>query len=755
MEQLIVSIERLNHYYGDGELRRQVLFDINIKIHPGEFVIMTGPSGSGKSTLLSLIGCLRSVQKGSLKVLGQELNGAGEAARTRVRRHFGYIFQASNLLTFLTVRKNICMSMELHSDFDRRRIYERTQSILDSVGLLPQIDRYPNQLSGGQKQRVAIACALVTQPKLVLADEPTAALDSHTGRKTIELMHRLAKERGSAVLMVTHDQRILDVADRIVRVEDGRLGLAYSQELSLALPGLKEEQITAMAVKPDLITYEPGAAIFREGDRARRFFVVLKGRVEAFHDRPGQPLKVLNTLRRGDYFGEIGLLQEDGRRTASIRVTADAEAKLMVVGREDFRKLMAGSDLTAVAIAQKLQQRLNTTALAEALPALDVQEIARILPQVEKFKYGPGSHIVNEGDPAEYFYIIVSGRAEAIGKDERGREVSLSALGPGDYFGEIGLISGRPRTATVRAHPETAVEAIALDRDAFKQLLETSQFAQTEIARVVYERMKKSASNDLDAIAYKPGAYVFHEGDLANKCYVVVRGRVEAVRDRPGQPIEVLNTWERGACFGELELLQEDGHRTVSARVTADAEAKLAVVDRGDFQRLMAGSGSTAIEIAQKLQQQADAIAPIEALPTDRIREIVRILPQFEKLKYEPGSLVFDAGDPPEYFYIIVAGIVETTGKYDRGREILLETLGPGDCFGEVGLVEGTPRTSEARARGTTTVEALALRRDAFVGLMATSDLTQVEIARVVYERLKTASGFQEKSVSQKERERP
>lgn len=488
MTDPIVTITALNHFYGNDNLRRQVLYDINLEIYPGEFVIMTGPSGSGKSTLLSLVGCLRSVQTGSLRVLGQELRGMGDDQRTQIRRNFGYIFQASNLLSFLTVERNIATSLKLQG-YSRQTRYDRTVEILKGVGLLPQIKSYPNQLSGGQKQRAAIAGALVTQPKLVLADEPTAALDSKTGRQTIELMHRLAKEQGSSVLMVTHDPRILDVADRIIQVEDGKLGLAYSQEISLALPGLQEEQINAMNIHPDLLTYEPGAIVFQEGDPALLFYTVIQGRVEAYHTQENGERQILNTLERGQFFGEIGLLNADSRRSASIRVTDDAPAKLMTIKRDDFQQLMQVSDLTEMAIAQTLQERMNRTVLAKALP-LTADKIQPILRHVERRKYDAGATIIQAGGAAEHFYILVAGAAEVIAQDQQGQVQVLATLGVGSYFGEIGIIEKRPRSNTVRASENTSVELIALPANAFLDLLERSQVTSEAIARMVYERMK-------------------------------------------------------------------------------------------------------------------------------------------------------------------------------------------------------------------------------------------------------------------------
>ncbi|MDJ0507707.1 MAG: DevA family ABC transporter ATP-binding protein [Crocosphaera sp.] len=219
----VISIQNLNHFFGKDKLRKQVLFNINLEINAGEIVIMTGPSGSGKTTLLSLIGALRSVQEGSLQTIGQELNGARENKLVQVRRYMGYIFQAHNLLPFLTARQNVQMSIELHNHILQKEAIAQSKAMLEMVGLGERLDYYPDQLSGGQKQRVAIARALVSHPRLVLADEPTAALDSKTGRDVVDIMERLTKEQGCTILLVTHDNRILDMADRIIHMEDGHL----------------------------------------------------------------------------------------------------------------------------------------------------------------------------------------------------------------------------------------------------------------------------------------------------------------------------------------------------------------------------------------------------------------------------------------------------------------------------------------------------------------------------------------------------
>lgn len=221
--QPVILARNLNHYFGEGELRKQALFNINLDIYAGEIIIMTGPSGSGKTTLLTLMGGLRSAQEGSLIILGQELCGASKDQLTYLRRNIGYIFQAHNLLTFLTAKQNVRMSLELHDRYLDQDMDALSAEMLNTVGLGHRVDYYADSLSGGQKQRVAIARALISQPKIVLADEPTAALDKKSGRDVVELMQKLAKEQHCTILLVTHDNRILDIADRIVYMEDGRL----------------------------------------------------------------------------------------------------------------------------------------------------------------------------------------------------------------------------------------------------------------------------------------------------------------------------------------------------------------------------------------------------------------------------------------------------------------------------------------------------------------------------------------------------
>jgi len=223
MTSIAVECDGLSHHYGLGRLRKQVLFDLSLKVGQGEIVILTGPSGSGKTTLLSLCGGLRTVQEGQLTILGNNISEASENELYQVRRRMGFIFQAHNLHRSLSAVQNVAMGLEVQEPLPRQERERQALVMLEHIGMADHGHKYPEELSGGQKQRVAIARALVHQPKLVLADEPTAALDKHTGREVVDLMSTLAHEHGTTIILVTHDNRILDVADRILNMEDGRL----------------------------------------------------------------------------------------------------------------------------------------------------------------------------------------------------------------------------------------------------------------------------------------------------------------------------------------------------------------------------------------------------------------------------------------------------------------------------------------------------------------------------------------------------
>jgi putative ABC transport system ATP-binding protein len=338
-----VDVRAVNHAFGEGEARNQVLFDNNLTIMPGEIVIMTGPSGSGKTTLLTLIGGLRTLQDGSIKVYGRELKGLAGANLVEARRGVGFIFQRHNLLESLTAYQNVKMALELH---DGNEHDARIVGILERLKLGHRIHYKPAKLSGGQRQRVAVARALVNRPRLILADEPTAALDAETGRDVVNYLKELSAE-GCTSLIVTHDNRILDVATRIVNMVDGRIksNVVVTEAVVTALflsrvPAFAQLPPDALAKVADKMGREhfaAGARIIEEGEVGDKFYIIAKGAVDVVHKRDGEERAVAR-LVVGDFFGERALMTDEPRNAS---VFAREETETYSLKKDDFRAAIA------------------------------------------------------------------------------------------------------------------------------------------------------------------------------------------------------------------------------------------------------------------------------------------------------------------------------------------------------------------------------------------------------------------------------
>ena len=218
-----ISVRALSKTFGAGQARTAALENVSLDVRPGELVLLMGPSGSGKTTLLSIMGCILRPDSGSLTIRGREVAGLPEASLCRVRlESIGFIFQNYNLFPTLRAVENIMVALDLKS-VSGPRARKLASEAMEAVGLGDKLMSLPADLSGGQKQRLAIARALAGDPEIILADEPTAALDSVNGRMVIGLLRDLALKRGRCVVVVTHDNRIFDFADRILQIEDGRL----------------------------------------------------------------------------------------------------------------------------------------------------------------------------------------------------------------------------------------------------------------------------------------------------------------------------------------------------------------------------------------------------------------------------------------------------------------------------------------------------------------------------------------------------
>ena len=406
----LLRLTGVNHTFGTGEAKTQVLFDNTLEVMPGELVIMSGPSGSGKTTLLTLIGGLRQLQSGRIDIWDgtrgeyQTLAGLDEAGLVRVRRMIGFIFQRHNLFDSLKAADNVRMAQQLFGGGEKD-----IADLLNYLGLGPRSGYKPDALSGGQRQRVAVARALVNRPKLILADEPTAALDANSGAAVVTLLQHLARERtevelekatrragqtddetgrltaeqaamlpaltaekGATSLIVTHDARIMNRADRIVHMERGKIvsnvvvaerlfvmeGIRKCAYFAAVLPAAQqaiadelcvglhpEHPVTPaqLAAHPDKIQqFAPGEVVLRQGEPvtdASKFYLIRRGRVVIERDAGFGPKKVAE-LGAGDYFGDRALATNEPRVATC---TADGPTELYTIGREVFREHEATS----------------------------------------------------------------------------------------------------------------------------------------------------------------------------------------------------------------------------------------------------------------------------------------------------------------------------------------------------------------------------------------------------------------------------
>lgn len=343
-----IEIEGVNFAFGEGESRKQVLFDNHLTVYPGEIVILTGPSGSGKTTLLTLIGALRSIQEGRMRVLGKDLKGLGARGLQEVRKKIGFIFQAHNLFESLTAFQTLTLAMQLYP-YSKTDLKKRPVEILTELGLEERVHYKPEKLSGGQQQRVAIGRALINHPRLILADEPTAALDKDTGRQVVEILKKRAKEEKCTIMIVTHDNRILDAADRILKMVDGYIVsdvvVADSMvigEFLKKMPIFSEVGSTVLAgaaKEMKLVSYSAGEYVIQQGEMGDKFFLIRSGKVEVLKEKEGR-MQSMGTLGPGDFFGELALLRQEPR-LATIKALEDIE--VFILPKEKFDEIVNSS----------------------------------------------------------------------------------------------------------------------------------------------------------------------------------------------------------------------------------------------------------------------------------------------------------------------------------------------------------------------------------------------------------------------------
>jgi len=359
----IIRVRHLNHSFGEGENLTRILDDINLEIFPGEIVIMTGPSGSGKTTLLTLLGALRTVQEGSMEIMSRQISSLSAEQLVDVRRNIGFIFQAHNLFKSLTAVQNVRMALELKHN-NHAYIQERAVECLTMLGLEHRLNHKPEQMSGGQKQRVAVARAIANKPRLILADEPTAALDEQMSRIVVNILRSMADRERTTCLVVTHDNRIIDVADRLVNMVDGRIkSNVLAKQITEICEFLSQSEffksltssgLSSIAEKMATEAFATGSTIIRQGDVGDKFYLIKEGTVDVtIEQSDGTHLKVA-TLKRGQFFGERAVLTNEPRNAT---VKAIEYVETYTLGKEDFRAALSSSDSVAREIRKVLFSR--------------------------------------------------------------------------------------------------------------------------------------------------------------------------------------------------------------------------------------------------------------------------------------------------------------------------------------------------------------------------------------------------------------
>jgi putative ABC transport system ATP-binding protein len=339
-----VLAEGVDFAYGHGDSRNPALFDVSIAIPPGELVVMTGPSGSGKTTLLTLIGGLRTVQDGRIEILGHDLSALKQRGLVRLRREIGFIFQLHNLFDSLSAAENIRMALEL-GGLTRPEMRRRTADLLDQLGLGARADYKPRALSGGQRQRVAIARAIANRPRLILADEPTAALDKDRTGQVVDMLKNMTLEDGTAILMVTHDPRIIETADRLVHMVDGHIvsDIVLNDALRIceflkgveAFKLLSMAELTGIAEKVTRRHYNAGEVVIEEGDAGDELFLISQGEVEVVRED-----HEVARLGPSEFFGELSLISGEPRNAT---VVATEPLDTYVLRKPELRATMETS----------------------------------------------------------------------------------------------------------------------------------------------------------------------------------------------------------------------------------------------------------------------------------------------------------------------------------------------------------------------------------------------------------------------------
>ena len=356
----LVQVNGVHKYFTRGSERIDVLKGVNLRIPQGDFVALMGPSGSGKTTLLNLLGGLDTPSGGSVEVGGTNIAAlsGGQLSRWRAS-NIGFVFQLYNLLPVLTAERNVDLPLLL-TNLSKAERKKRVAIALNVVGLAERAKHYPRQLSGGQEQRVGIARAIVTDPTLLLCDEPTGDLDAKASAEILTLLQTLNKEHGKTIVMVTHDPSLTSRTHRNIIISDGEL---IDETIARALPQLRHRHMLEFTKLVEERVYQPHETIISRDEPVDYFFMIREGEVEVILQDKRKKENVISRLNNGEFFGEMELLR-GGKSIANVRA-GSSPVVVLALPRADFARVMSESPITAEAVAKTVQKRLEKHRVAD------------------------------------------------------------------------------------------------------------------------------------------------------------------------------------------------------------------------------------------------------------------------------------------------------------------------------------------------------------------------------------------------------
>ena len=475
-KRTLIDLRQVVKIYETPAGQFTALKNIDLQVNAGEFVAVIGKSGSGKSTLINMITGIDRPTLGEVIVGENPIHNLNEDQIAIWRGlNLGVIFQFFQLLPTLTVIENVMLPMELRQTFPQNERKGRALHLLEQVDLVDQAFKFPSAISGGQQQRVAIARALANDPDVLVGYEPTGSLDSKTADSIFQIFEDFVSQ-GKTILIVTHDRELAGRIPRVVFIADGEI---TDQLVASALPNLSSEELAQVSSKLEPIKYKPGETIIQQGDPADHFYIVVKGQVDIILQHGSGTEVVVGKLKAGQYFGEIGLL-ENRQRTATVKASSKTDVIVMQLDSESFADLVSKSNMTHDDIIHSMRQRVMQQYLSKSLPGLSMSQLDDILIAVEITEYQPGMTIVEQETNAEAFTIIIEGRVEAV--DEQDQVVEQ--LEQGKSFGELNSLNDGKYRASYRAVAATKVMTVA--HELFRQL--SADISEKEISQILRRR---------------------------------------------------------------------------------------------------------------------------------------------------------------------------------------------------------------------------------------------------------------------------